>query len=667
MQSARRALGIIACLCWMSKASTPKAQKRPRAENDAALVELHRGPYVSQAALREILNYVKDHGLPQACSRNTQRRAHTALGATDTPLETIIKEVVLPLGPPHKPLTVSVQCPMAMLWALARQGQPFRWILKATLAQHPSTTARQWRLVIYFDGISPQNPLAKGRDLRKVEAVYWSFLEFGPYLSQELFWFCVSATRHDQIVKLPGLMSENIAIILDTLFFGARSMRRHGVTIDLSDAGDDSDLVTIFADHAMTLADAVALEEVNLNNGHNATKACPICRNVLDHKSGYAEHDRSGQLQPSTCVDKRLWKSHTDDSVRQLVRRLGASHQEWQEGRITKTELKQRIQMAGYKWNANSIVLHERLNYRAISTLCFDWMHIWCVDGVFAREVHALLEAIKADPRQPAMTTVFDLSAYVSRWVWPRQFKSAAKVFETGDFQANASQTLSVAPVLAHYVREVIQMHGRCVAAVESFLLCCTVLDLLVGASRGDCPGTLVDEAVRAHLTKHLEAHGAEWWVFKHHMALHVGDMYMKFMVVLACFVHERRHRLVKRFIVDHKAQLGYERHLMEQMTAQHLHDWRDFVPRGCRLEEPTVADERVVAQLRTLAPVLPQYFVSVEAKTARGASLWRRDVVLLNEEMGYAAGEVWFHVADRKSSSSLHCNSTYNITQKII
>ena len=137
--------------------------------------------------------------------------------------------------------------------------------------------------------------------------------------------------------------------------------------------------------------------------------------------------------------------------------------------------------MAGYKWNANGIVLHGRLNYRAISTLCIDWMHIWCVDGIFAREVHALLDAIKADPRQPAMMTVFDLSAYVSRWVWPRQLKSAAKVLETGDFQASASQTLSVAPVLAHYVREVIQMQGRCVATVESFQLCCTVLELLVG------------------------------------------------------------------------------------------------------------------------------------------------------------------------------------------
>ena len=45
---------------------------------------------------------------------------------------------------------------------------------------------------------------------------------------------------------------------------------------------------------------------------------------------------------------------------------------------------------------------------------------------------------------------------------------------------------------------------------------------------------------------------------------------------------------------------------------------------------------------------MLPQYFVSAEAKTARGASLWRRDVVRLSEELGHAAGEIWFHVADR-------------------
>ena len=130
-------------------------------------------------------------------------------------------------------------------------------------------------------------------------------------------------------------MSEHVSILLEQLFFNETfSMRRHGATLDLGD--DSGGMVTLFADHTATLADALALEEVLLNKGHSGTKPCPICRNVVDHKRGYAEADATGYLQPMTSIDMRTWKAHTDESVLQLARRLVASQRAWQEGRITK-------------------------------------------------------------------------------------------------------------------------------------------------------------------------------------------------------------------------------------------------------------------------------------------------------------------------------------------
>ena len=149
----------------------------------------------------------------------------------------------------------------------------------------PSSPTSPWHVVIYFDAISPQNPLAKGKDKRKVQAVYWSFLQFGALLCEELLWFCCSSTRNAIVQDCEGGMSAHVRILLTTLFFGREfNSRRHGLTLDLSDAGDRSELVTLWADHGATVADLVALEEVLLNKGHSGSKPCAVCRLLVDHK-----------------------------------------------------------------------------------------------------------------------------------------------------------------------------------------------------------------------------------------------------------------------------------------------------------------------------------------------------------------------------------------------
>ena len=120
---------------------------------------------------------------------------------------------------------------------------------------------------------------------------------------------------------------------------------------------------------------------------------------------------------------------------------------------------------------------------------------------------------------KPPIVKRKDLHAYLSRWQWPNQFASGAKVCETGGFQATASQTMSSAPVFAFFFREVILPQGRHTDAVRSFLLCCTVLELLVGAARGHAAIDELAAAMNEHLQKHVDVYGIEWWAFKHHMA----------------------------------------------------------------------------------------------------------------------------------------------------
>ena len=62
-------------------------------------------------------------------------------------------------------------------------------------------------MVIYFDGISPRDPLAKGKDYRGVDAFYWSFLDLDEYLQDEDSWLCVSAARVAMIRSMEGGVS----------------------------------------------------------------------------------------------------------------------------------------------------------------------------------------------------------------------------------------------------------------------------------------------------------------------------------------------------------------------------------------------------------------------------------------------------------------------------
>eukprot|EP00959_Pyramimonas_sp_CCMP1952_P307412 6434404-Pyramimonas_sp.AAC.1 len=52
-----------------------------------------------------------------------------------------------------------------------------------------------WKIILYFDGISPRDPLAKGKDYRGMDAVYWSFAEFDEHLQNKDLWFTLSTAR----------------------------------------------------------------------------------------------------------------------------------------------------------------------------------------------------------------------------------------------------------------------------------------------------------------------------------------------------------------------------------------------------------------------------------------------------------------------------------------
>ena len=136
----------------------------------------------------------------------------------------------------------------------------------------------------------------------------------------------------------------------------------------------------------------------------------------------------------------------------------------------------------------------------------------------------------------------------------------------------------------------------------------------------------------------------------KFHMATHLPDMFIKF-GLLSCFVHERKHKVVKRFSHDHKCLKRPEKALMLQLVAQHRHDLKHFCF-ATGLHDPIVASKKLVETLQHLRPETQTAVSSIKA-FHNNNSFNRGDIVLMGAANGHSAVQVWFHVQCDLGSAS--------------
>ena len=106
---------------------------------------------------------------------------------------------------------------------------------------------------------------------------------------------------------------------------------------------------------------------------------------------------------------------------------------------------------------------------------------------------------------------------------------------------------------------------------MKSALLCIFVLDLVTHAITGDVSEKALADAIQAHYTAHLAAYGQDLWTPKFHFVMHLPEDLRRFSFLIACCVHERKHRLAKRWAVTLDSKNGYENTLLEECTYSHL------------------------------------------------------------------------------------------------
>ena len=156
------------------------------------------------------------------------------------------------------------------------------------------------------------------------------------------------------------------------------------------------------------------------------------------------------------------------------------------------------------------------------------------------------------------------LHVYLQAWKWPKAYAGGRDVFK-GSVQERsrpkdtppagaASETLSVGPVVRKWQEYVIKPQKICPAQVASLLLCIAVMDLLLQANTGRVTPNMVTYAMARHYAAHVVAYGYKLFVPKHHFMLHLPRQLARFSFLIACFVHERKHKVAKRWVVHCQA-----------------------------------------------------------------------------------------------------------------
>lgn len=146
-----------------------------------------RFPHMSASALAAIVAEFKRTGLPSHCKRKHIKKAREMVTNAVTPYGRLHQTIPL-ITTEGASTQLIVQHPFAMLHMATEGGGEFVAFLERKYDEKPSSRENHWNLVFYDDEITPGSAL-KADNLRKIQAAYWSFLEFGgAALAKELFW-----------------------------------------------------------------------------------------------------------------------------------------------------------------------------------------------------------------------------------------------------------------------------------------------------------------------------------------------------------------------------------------------------------------------------------------------------------------------------------------------
>ena len=534
------------------------------------LSEFKRGvPHVSGRAFTGILEYIKDNGMPDVISRRHQQEARDLTVCGVTPYGPIMNTVNMAAADGGTAIPLEIVNPLALLYNACADDGAFVSFFKERLALYPPRQQAPWRIALYTDGITPGDAF-RTNNQRKVDACYFSFVEFGgAALAHEDAWFTLVSKRTVETSSVAGQLSKVVCECVKSFFGPIHNMRTSGIMLMFKDGTS----TMLWADLDICVQDAMAHQQTWCSKAPLGHRSCMLCIDYVEPGSELAEFDPRGVLRTHIMRPREL-RLHTDESLRAVLHRLrhiAAVQPATLEGKETKL---------GFRHEPNNILLDETLfeRVRPMAQYQHDWMHVIMI-GVYNIVMYLVLEVLR--PRFH-----YDvIDAYMKQWRWPTRLgghgNCCRSIFDlkhetpsrkNKSHKCTASEALSAIPVVAHFLRRLIP---RCnpdeIAAINVFLAIVFVIELLQNIPRGTVNPDALEVAIENFMVLFVMTFGWEHTVPKFHSLLHLPHQYRQNGTLLNCWVHERKHKTIKRYAQHIMSGAAYEQSLLSEVTAHHV------------------------------------------------------------------------------------------------
>ncbi|CAE7341309.1 unnamed protein product [Symbiodinium sp. CCMP2592] len=144
-----------------------------------------------------------------------------------------------------------------------------------------------------------------------------------------------------------------------------------------------------------------------------------------------------------------------------------------------------------------------------------------------------------------------------------------------------------------------------------------------------------------------LANYGAEYWVPKNHMTMHLPEFLSRHGRLLSCFVHERKHKLVKRFANNMKdTSRSYEATVLRETLAAQFLAMQDELPQGdVRLIGKRRWTKAMASLIRDVFGNSDGVFQAQAALHGGGFRCSHGDVVRAKHAQEHVVGMIHFHV----------------------
>ena len=599
--------------------------------------------FVTKSALAAVLQDIAEHGLPDAISRQSIKRRRDADLNAKTPFGQMIVSYPVDLAEKGKHVLKFIH-PAALLSHLCATCLPFATHLAKCMRSNPPP----WKVILYSDEVTPGNVL-RHDNTRKLQALYWTFKELGPAANAaEHYWFNLGVCRSDVVKKLRGRMSFFVKTALQTFQEPVKLIAGWQLRLCSEDASVHRAMLTGAVD--MILADEAALKDMLDFKGASGTVPCPLCANVVLASSGLPAHG-AAEILAHNNLQPHLWTRQTDESVGKLMRHLAT-----QSAALPKTKFKKLQQSCGFNWNEHGLLCATSLDdlVQPISALTFDWMHCYLVGGIWNIETAYIIGALK-EVGIPQSS----LHSFLQDFQWPAQVQSRAvaghgvfsKPLDGNDVKCTASQGLSLYGVIRVFLvhHAAAGRLGPVKDRVEAYLALCAVLDLLQAARTRSVTPKKLQDALLHHQRLSQAAFGIDHWIPKYHYAAHLPDMYQRRFFLVPCFVHERKHRELKRYAnALSNTAANFEETLLRDILLVQLEELQtmplECTPRLLHGKPPSFAVRRLIQQALGLEAGL-EVHVASSAVFAEGQKCSANDVVAFqDDEECKHVGRVDFH-----------------------